>query len=207
LLTPSAAPTPAFVPDLLVVDAGADLYLPVLGNTFRVVSTSRASAAFEHLTRTVPAVMVADLDGIDGAPIDLIVQARTFSMPPAILVTTAEPSRVPDAMVAGCDSVLLKPFAPNLIYSRLSRMIRMRQQMLRHRSAPLRERASRSYAKSVHLHERGDLLSAGYLRDWPTTQCAYCDHEGVTSFEYASHRHAWYACLACKKVWMAKRRD
>jgi hypothetical protein len=50
-------------------------------------------------------------------------------------------------------------------------------------------------------------LNTGCMRDWPTAECPYCDHEGVTSFEYASHRRTWYACLACKKVWMAKRRD
>lgn len=50
-------------------------------------------------------------------------------------------------------------------------------------------------------------VPADCMREWPTTRCAHCDHEGVMSFEYASHRRAWYACLACKKVWMAKRLD
>lgn len=207
MLNATSAPTAAAMPDLLVVDPSADGYVQVLGQAFRVVSTARSAAAFEHLTRVVPAAMVTDLDGLDGSPIDLIVRARTFSLPPAILVTTADPARVPDALVAGCDSVLLKPFAPNLIYSRLSRMLRLRQQTLRQQSAVLGERANRNYAKSLHLHERGDLLSAGCMQEWPTTECPYCSHEGVTSFEYASHRRAWYACLACRKVWMAKRRD
>jgi DNA-binding response OmpR family regulator len=206
MLTSTGAPTSVTVPDLLLVDAGADDYVPVLDSAFRVVSTNRIATAFEHMARVVPAALVADLDGTDGSAIDLIVRARSFSFPPAILATTAEPGRAPDAIVAGCDSVLLKPFAPNLIYSRLSRMIRLRQQTLRHQSASLRERAGRRFAKSVHLHERGNL-GAGCLREWPNTHCAYCDHEGVTSFEYASHRRAWYACLSCKKVWMAKRRD
>ena len=39
------------------------------------------------------------------------------------------------------------------------------------------------------------------------THCPYCSNQGVTSFEYASVRRAWYACVACKKVWIAKRQD
>jgi hypothetical protein len=109
-------------------------------------------------------------------------------------------------MVADCDSVLLKPFAPNLIYSRLSRMINAAADASASIRTPQGTREPQ-LSEIGPFAQRGDLLSAGYLRDWPTTQCAYCDHEGVTGFEYASHRRAWYACLACKKVWMAKRRD
>jgi hypothetical protein len=29
----------------------------------------------------------------------------------------------------------------------------------------------------------------------------------VTSFEFLSRRRAWYACLACRKVWIAPRQD
>ena len=35
---------------------------------------------------------------------------------------------------------------------------------------------------------------------WPI----YCGNTGVTSFDHASHHEAWSACLACRKMWMAK---
>jgi len=177
--------------DVLVVDADADMYAGVLGGSFRVVTASRAAVALEHLAQRVPSAIVVELDGAEGPAINLIARARRFSLPPAILVTTSDVERVPDAIAAGCDSVLLKPFAPNLICSRVSRLVRSHHESLQQQSVP----------------SRGDLMSAGSMRDWPTTHCPYCDHEGVTGFEYASHRRAWYACLSCKKVWMAKRRD
>jgi DNA-binding response OmpR family regulator len=195
------------LPDVLIVDAQAENYAPLFAESFRIVAASRAAAAFESMTRVIPAALVVDLGGQDGAALDVIRRARSFSMPPAILATTTNVEQAPDALLAGCDSILLKPFPPNLLASRLSRLIRMRMQSLRQQSVLLREQASRSFAKSMHPHERGTLLSAGCTKHWVSTHCPHCNHEGVTSFEYASHRRAWYACLSCKKVWMAKRRD
>lgn len=191
-------------PALLIVDAGAARYLAVLGTSFRAETATTTAAAFAYMAGAAPAGLVVDLDAAEGLPLDLIARARASSLPPAILVLTAEPARVPDAMLAGCDSVLLKPFPPNLIYSRLSRMIRWWAESVRKQSAGVRQHTARPYGSSVT--ERGEL-TAGCMREWPHVHCESCDHEGVTSFEYASHRRAWYACLACKKVWMAKRRD
>jgi DNA-binding response OmpR family regulator len=132
----------AELPDILVVDVDAETYAGVLGRSFRVVTVNRTAAAFEQLAQRVPSAIVADLDRVDGSALDLITRARGFSRPPAILVTTAEPERVPDAIGAGCDSVLLKPFPPNLICSRLGRLVRSRHESLRQQwstcgSAPL----------------------------------------------------------------------
>lgn len=92
--------------DLLVVDADADRYVSVLSSMFRVVTASIA-AALERMTRAVPAALVVALDGADGAPLVLIARARALSVPPVVLVLTAEPACVPDAIMAGCGSVLL----------------------------------------------------------------------------------------------------
>ena len=99
-----------------------------------------------------------------------------------------------------CVSVLLKPFASNLLFARIGRL-------LRERSATLRDRSARVADKTRHLLDRSNLLIQGTNRVWPTTHCAYCSHSGVTSFEFASHRRAWYACLQCKKVCLGKRQE
>ena len=38
----------------------------------------------------------------------------------------------------------------------------------------------------------------------PAQVCPRCGHPGATWFEFASHRRAWYACLACNEVWLTK---
>jgi hypothetical protein len=106
--------------------------------------------------------------------------------------------RVPGALAAGCDAVLLKPFPPNLLHARIGRLLRARGEILKNR-------AVQSQLKVHHLGERSELLLGGTNRVWPNTHCPYCSHPGITSFEYCSHRRAWYACLECKKVWIAKR--
>jgi DNA-binding response OmpR family regulator len=126
--------------------------------------------------------------------------AKASPQPSTVLVTTTRAERVPDALVAGCDGVLLKPFAPNLLFARVGRMLRAQ-------SVALRLRAHQQLAKSAHLTERTSLLTAGTNQVWPSTHCPYCQHDGVTSFDHASHRRDWYACLFCKKVWMAKRQE
>jgi hypothetical protein len=50
-------------------------------------------------------------------------------------------------------------------------------------------------------------LAATTNRVWAEVACTRCQQDGVVSFEFASHRRAWYACLECKNVWMAKRRE
>jgi len=106
--------------------------------------------------------------------------------------------RVPDALAAGCDGVLLKPFPPNLLHARIGRLLRARGEALKNKSR-------QSQLKVHHLGERSELLLGGTNRVWPNTHCPYCNHSGVTSFEFCSHRRSWYACLECKKVWIAKR--
>jgi len=187
--------------DILIVDGESATagYLPLFdSNQFRVSATPDVGIAREYLRRGSPALVVTELALADGSGVEICAAAKAMHAPAAVLVTTMDPTRVPDALVAGCDGVLLKPFAPNLLITRISRL-------LRERSSQLRLQVARSLGKSAHLSERIDLLKSGTNRTWPNSQCPYCANTGVTSFDYASMRRAWYACLACRKVWMAKR--
>ena len=189
--------------DILLVDGESATagYMPIFdASQFRVSATPHVAVAREHMCRASPSLVVTELALDDGSGVEICSAAKAMRAPAMVLVTTAELSRVPDALAAGCDGVLLKPFAPNLLITRISRL-------LRERSNQLRLQAARSLGKSAHLSERIDLLKSGTNRTWPNTQCPYCMHSGVTSFDYASMRRAWYACPACRKVWMAKRLD
>ena len=165
---------------LLGSEATTAKLAPILRGSYRVVFVSSSlenTRAF--LERERVDVIVTDLDLPDGMA--LCREAKRLSKPPAVLVITEQVDRVPDALEARCDGVLLKPFAPNLLVARIGRLIRA------HRSL--------SHARD------------GTNRFWPKTACPQCDTQGVTSFEFASHRRAWYACSKCKKVWLAKRQE
>jgi DNA-binding response OmpR family regulator len=195
---------PSPPPDLLLVESedNAVRYTSALREKFRVTHAVTVDAALRAIERTPPALVVTELAvaGSGSGGTAVCRAAKQLSVPATILVTTTEVERVPDAILAGCDAVLLKPFAPNLLFARVGRLVRAR-------STELRYRAVRQRAKSRHLHERTDLLLAGTNQPWPNTHCPYCAHQGVTSFEFTSYRRAWYACIECKKVWLAKRQE
>ncbi len=173
--------------DVLLIDSElttANL-APTLRSSYRVVVSSSVATARAFLGRNGWAVIVMNLDLPDGAVIDLCREAKAMPKPPSVLVTTAQVERVPDALEARCDGVLLKPFAPNLLVARIGRLMRARTQ---HSGRP-------------------NSMASGTNRFWPKTACAYCETQGVTSFEFASHRRAWYACGKCKKVWLGKRQE
>jgi len=197
-LTPSTSPTPAS--DLLLVDATPEAAqsAAILRGVYRVSTTTSTDVARQFLHRHAPAIVVTDLHGVDG--VEICREAKSLFVPPAVLVTTTDIDRVPDALTAGCDGVLLKPFAPNLLIARIGRLLRARSEMAR--AQALQQRLQTS-----HLADRTAELMAGTNRVWPNTYCPYCSHSGVTSFEFCSRRRAWYACLDCRKVWIAKRQE
>jgi DNA-binding response OmpR family regulator len=188
--------------DVLLIDSSPEAasYAAILRATYRVSTTASLDVAKQFLFRHAPSLVVTelDLDGLDG--VEICRAAKALPSAPPVLITTARTERVPDALAAGCDAVLLKPFAPNLLFARIGRLLRARSEMLR-------ARTRQSLLKTSHLTERSESLLAGTNRVWPNTHCPYCDHTGVTGFEYSSHRKAWYACLECKKVWLAKRQE
>ncbi|HEY6359525.1 MAG TPA: response regulator [Vicinamibacterales bacterium] len=201
-MQPHASSSLTSVPEVLVVDADAVTarYVPPLREHYRVSVASTSAAAVQHLERTSPALVIVELDLGDGPGEDVCRHAKASPSPSMVLVTTQRAERVPDALAAGCDGVLLKPFAPNLLYARVGRMLRAQ-------SMSLRLRAHRQFAKSAHLRERAALFAPGTNHVWPSTHCPYCQRSGVTSFDHASHRRDWYACLSCRKVWLAKRQE
>lgn len=192
---PAGLPTPPPTVNLLIADPDASSYVSVLRNAYRLTLTSNIDEAMRQLGLVGPEIVIAGLEVPNGSALELCTRAKNTPADPSVLVTTDDPHSVPDALLAGCDSVLLKPFAPNLVLSRLSLLTRARQ---------LRYRAERQRAKASHLRERSDLIRTGGLVEWPNTHCPQCDHSGVTTFDFASHRRAWFACLECKNVWMAK---
>jgi DNA-binding response OmpR family regulator len=201
-VSPLSAVSPVPVTDLLLVDPTpeAAMSAAALRGTYRVAATGSADVAKQFLRRHAPALVVTELNlvGADGA--EICREAKSQPLSPPVLVTTSLTERVPDALAAGCDAVLLKPFPPNLLHARIGRLLRARGEILKNR-------ARQHQLKAQHLGERSELLLAGTNRVWPNTQCPYCDHSGVTSFEFCSRRRAWYACLECKKVWIAKRQE
>ena len=198
----STSPSPFSAPqtDLLLVDASTDAagLAAVLRGSYRVATTTSLDVARQFLRRQAPGLVITELDLPGGDGVDVCREAKRLTVPPPVLVTTVNTDRVPDALVAGCDGVLLKPFAPNLLFARIGRLVRARSEMLR-------ARARNQGLKTAHLADRSEALLGGTNRIWPNTHCPYCNHGGATSFEFCSHRRAWFACLECKKVWIAKR--
>src|SRR4051812_40851327 len=94
--------------------ADAERFAPALRTSFGVIVTSTAAEATALLARTPPALVVTRIGGDEGAGLALCVTAKRCAAPPSVLVTTTEPKCVPDALIAGCNAVLLEPFAPNL---------------------------------------------------------------------------------------------
>ena len=107
----------------------------------------------------------------------------------ALLVILADPARAPAALKAGCHGVLLKPLTPNLIAARLGRLVR---------------EVPTATALGIAAGKAGFF---GTNRRWPEISCPTCQHEGAVSFDNASHRRNWFACMACEAVWMDRRRE
>jgi DNA-binding response OmpR family regulator len=194
--------SPSPPPELLFVDGdpAANTYVATLQRQYRVTIATTALVALKTLERrSTPAVLITELDLSDGCGEEVCRRAKQVNddAPASVLVMTSNIERVPAALTAGCDGVLLKPFAPNLLYSRVGRLLRAR-------SIELRMRAAQQRAKSAHLTERTAPLSVSTNKVWPTTHCPYCAHVGIVNFDHAHARREWFACLACQKVWLAK---
>ena len=168
----SAPPGPR--PEVLFIDDERVIasLVPTLRDRFTVTVMSAVTAR-HFLQHARPALVIMDIDAGNGAAVEVCRQAKSLNPSPAVLVITTAPEKVPDALAAGCDSVLLKPFPPNLLHQRVGRLLR-------------------AYSSG---------LGTNRLR--PNTSCPYCNHVGVTSFEFATLRWDWYACLHCRQVWLA----
>jgi CheY-like chemotaxis protein len=194
----SPAPTPQ--QEILIVEAEALAaeHAAVLRREYHVLTTTNVNVALQYLVKATPALVVADIDSLGDAGVDICRAARSLRTPATVLVITSEETSVPDVLNAGCDAVLLKPFAANLLYARIGRLLRTRSEQLRIRT--------RHDGTASPFSARPEPL-ASTNRTWPDTPCPTCHHHGAVSFEFSSHRRAWYACLACNNVWVAKRQE
>lgn len=191
-------------PTLLWVDTdrATSTHCDVLASQFRVARPGAALTALDFLRRSIapPDFVATELTFAGGLGYEICRVAKALAVPSTVLVMTSVVELVPAAIAAGCDAVLLKPFAPNLLLSRLARLKRLRFDRLRARTALV-------LAKADHLLQRSERVIERTFREWPGTSCPHCRHDGVTCFEYSTRRTAWYACLSCNKVWVASRRD
>lgn len=174
-------------PTLLVAVATIDVELFPKASFLRMGSSSTAEAV-AFIQRDRPRIVVIDWDDhrFDGKFITATAQQRPGT---AVLVTMMAPEAAPTALKAGCHGVLLKPLTLNLTTARLARLAR---------EMPSPEIAARL---------RSRLGQFGTNRTWPDVQCPQCSAGDAVNFEYASHRRAWFACLACDAVWMGRRRE
>ena len=157
-------------PALLFVDSEPAMQslAPALRSAFALTAHSDVAAAREALHRIRPALVTMDADMMGSAAADFCRAAKALTCRPTVLVMTETVQNVPGLLAAGCDEVLLKPYAPQLLYTRIRRLLR----------------SPRSTTGA--------------------STCLHCGQKAATRFEFASHRRAWFACLACNQVWLAK---
>ena len=131
--TSSSAAAPATITDVLLIDTdmATAMYGPSLREKYRVHTAGTWEAARQHLMRNPPALVITELALGGTSGVDVCRQAKALPVPSTVLVTTSDVSQVPDALEAGCDGVLLKPFAPNLLHARIGRLLRGRLTNLR----------------------------------------------------------------------------
>ena len=172
--------------------------------TFGVSAAGSLRDALFQLRSKAFSVVVTELNLPDGSGLELC-RGTTALLPP-VLVTTNLSADAPRILKAGAAGVLLKPYEPTLLFSRVGRLLRVSDQ-LQERSRSARLSVSIASQKLAHLQERHAELQAGLNRSWPDTECPSCRAAEVVNFEHAAHRLAWYACLACDSVWMANERE
>jgi DNA-binding response OmpR family regulator len=201
-----ASTSPLVVPaplDIVVLcpEPNASQYRGSLQATGRVSVTASTDVAIEYVARTKSPLLIVDADQ-DHDAAEAACRRATQLVPerPAVLVTLSKPEAAAQ-FIDVCDSILLKPFAPNLLAGRVARLLRQPARDARQRSSQSRERALLQ-AKDDRLSEG---VAVGALIAWPGEHCPHCQHVGIILFDYASLRRAWYACRGCRKVWLARR--
>lgn len=172
---------------LVVAVAEADVDRFPAGDFTRYpVRTTNEALRLIDTARPRVVVVDWDVDQIDGPRI--CTAARQFGHT-GVLVMMQKAESAPAALKAGCHAILLKPCARNLVAARIGRMSR---------ELPITPVAARAATM---------MLQTGMNRVWPETYCPTCHAPSATSFEFASHRRMWYACLRCDAVWLGGRQE
>ena len=198
LLGPSASELVDPV-SILFVDPGADAFLPLLRRNFEVTVVSSEAQALRALKAFEPTLVITELVLPEG---DGVAVCRQSKMGEATLVlaTTSQPARVPEALKAGCDGVLMKPFPPNLLYTRVGRLLRLREKELNDRALWLQTRSQFPIVPAPHVTAGTNVVCHDAV-------CPSCGRGGGVGFDAVSHRRMWYACLPCDHVWTAAYHD
>jgi CheY-like chemotaxis protein len=181
------APTTQPLQRTLLVAATAPLVPEGLFTEFERIDAKTTAEAIVLLKRERPIALLLDGDSPGFDIVEICRAAATIELT-SVLVTLSAAEQAPSILKAGCHAILLKPFAPNLLAARLGRMTRERIYQLRLRSV----RASTASGVS------------GANRVWAHVSCPRCAEPNAVSFEFASHRRTWFACLACDQVWIDK---
>jgi DNA-binding response OmpR family regulator len=193
-----ANPAPLAAADpvsILFVDPLADVHLPMLRRHFEVTAAPSAEHARRALRAYQPTLVITELMLPEGDGVSLCRESKAIAVnAPSVLAVTSVTERVPEALKAGCDAVLVKPFAPNLLHARIGRLLRLRA-----RAAA--ERAMFQRARMNYRRDDGRMAESTnvVVKD---ACCLSCGHGEIVGFDAASHRRMWYACLACDKVWI-----
>ena len=89
-----------------------DSYLPMLRRHYEVTAVPSEEQAIRALRAFQPTMVVTELTLPDGDGVSLCRESKAFNDAPSVLAITSTPERVPAALKAGCDAILMKPFAP-----------------------------------------------------------------------------------------------
>ena|SRR5688572_4448860 len=182
----AASPTRQAIPVLLLAVEPSDLRHYEI-SSFTLIAAHHTADALDGLGLARPRAVVIDWDCATLDPLE-ISRAASRHSGTRILVATAQSGAVPTALKAGCHGVIFKPFTRVLVAGRLGRL--------------LREIEPANPMGRAPLHDWW-----GTNRRWAKTCCPTCQEPGATSFEFASHRRMWYACLACDHVWLGRRQE
>jgi hypothetical protein len=104
---------------------------------------------------------------------------------------TDDPAAAPEILRVGCEAILLEPFAPNLLFARIGRL-------LREFSLSTDELTRRGGSRRLVRVKGTNVV-------FPEMACPQCQTRGATSFDFHSYRRAWYACTSCCQVWVGPR--
>lgn len=197
----SPSPPGSVHPILIADDATSDPCVHALRGPYAPCVTRSLAAATRQLSEVQPVIIVTELVLPDGDGVEICHAARALPRPPLVIVTTAATDRVPAALIAGCNAVLLKPYSPNLLCARIGRLLQISDRI----SANI-HRAISHKKIAVSVHE-STVAPATTNLFWNDIQCPGCGRAGATSFDFASHRQMWCACLTCQRVWLARRQE
>ena len=185
---------------LFIDPLSEDEYVPRLREHFEVTTAASEEQALRALRCAPPTLIITELALAQGDGLSICRQAKAMASAPSVLVVTSIVERAADALIAQCDGILLKPFAPSLLYNRIGRL-------LRQRAKPVRETAMWQRAEAAYLVERAHDVIMGTNIAWSDVCCPSCGHSGAVSFDAVDRRRMWFACMPCREVWLGPRRE